>query len=211
MSSLERYTSEVSEYRLPILARVPEGANVLDVGPWTGAQGRHLMQHGGATVDGVEPDAEAAAVAAADYRELIVGPIDDGEVQAQLAGRDYDAILFLDVLEHLHDPAAVLRAARGWLAPGGSVLCSLPNVAHWRVRLALARGRFDYADNGLMDRTHLRWFTRDSARELVAGAGYAVTWEDAAVPQHPRVRVPQKLLRPELFAYQLYYEGRPRD
>ena len=163
-------------------------------------------------VDGVEPDAEAAAVAGADYREVLVGPVDDGAVQARLAAGDrYDAVLFLDVLEHLRDPESVLRAARGWLRPGGVVLCSLPNVAHWRVRLALARGRFDYADNGLMDRTHLRWFTRASARDLVAGAGYAVTWEDAAVPQHPRVRVPQRVLRPELFGYQLYFEGSPGE
>jgi SAM-dependent methyltransferase len=211
MSSLERYTSEVSEYRLPILARVPAGAAVLDVGPWTGAHGRHLIQHAGAVVDGVETDVDAAAVAAADYREVIVGAVDDEAIAARLAGRDYDVVLFLDVLEHLRDPAAVLRAARDWLRPGGTVLCSLPNVAHWRVRVALARGRFDYADNGLMDRTHLRWFTRDSARDLLTDAGYHITWEDAAVPQHPRVRVPQRLLRPELFAYQLYYEGSPRD
>jgi 2-polyprenyl-3-methyl-5-hydroxy-6-metoxy-1,4-benzoquinol methylase len=211
MSSLERYTSEVSEYRLPILGRVPAGATVLDVGPWTGAHGRHLITQAHAVVDGVETDASAAAVAAADYREVIVGPVDDEAIGARLAGRDYDVILFLDVLEHLRDPAAVLTAARDWLRPGGTVLCSLPNVAHWRVRFDLARGRFDYADNGLMDRTHLRWFTRDSARALVTDAGYSIIWEDAAVPQHPRVRVPQRLLRPELFAYQLYYEGRPRD
>jgi 2-polyprenyl-3-methyl-5-hydroxy-6-metoxy-1,4-benzoquinol methylase len=162
-------------------------------------------------VDGVEPDAPAAGVAAAHYREVLVGAIDDAGVQARLAdGGGYDVILFLDVLEHLRDPHGVLSAARDWLRPGGLVLCSLPNVAHWRVRLALARGRFDYADNGLMDRTHLRWFTRSSARELVSGAGYAVTWEDAAVPQHPRIRVPQRLLRPELFAYQLYFEASPR-
>src|SRR5919107_4022490 len=105
MSSLERYTSEVSDYRLPILARVPAGATVLDVGPWTGAHGRHLVQHAGATVDGVETDAEAAAVASADYREVIVGPVDDEAIQARLAGRGYDTILFLDVLEHLRDPA----------------------------------------------------------------------------------------------------------
>ena len=83
----------------------------------------------------------------------------------------YDAILFLDVLEHLRDPDGVLRAARDWLRPGGRVLCSLPNVAHWRVRLALARGRFDYTENGLMDATHLRWFTRRTARELLTRAG----------------------------------------
>jgi SAM-dependent methyltransferase len=211
MSSLDRYTSEVSPYRLPILARVAPGAAVLDVGPWTGAHGRHLISHAGAVVDGVEPDAAAAAVAGADYREVVVGDVDDPAVQARLAAGDgYDAILFLDVLEHLRGPEGVLQAARGWLRPGGIVLCSLPNVAHWRVRLALARGRFDYADNGLMDRTHLRWFTRASARDLVTGAGYDVTWEDAAVPQHPRVRVPQRVLRPELFGYQLYFEGRAR-
>jgi 2-polyprenyl-3-methyl-5-hydroxy-6-metoxy-1,4-benzoquinol methylase len=210
MSSLDRYTSEVSQYRLPILARVPAGSTVLDVGPWTGAHGRHLMKHADVVIDGVEPDAPAAAVAGADYRDVIVGMVDHPSVQERLAAGDgYDAILFFDVLEHLRDPEGVLRAARGWLRPGGRVLCSLPNVAHWRVRLALARGRFDYADNGLMDRTHLRWFTRSSARELVAGAGYGVSWEDAAVPQHPRVRVPRRLLRPELFAYQLYLEGKP--
>ncbi len=211
VSTTARYTTEVSQYRLPILARVGTGSSVLDVGPWTGAHGRHLMATAGCVVDGVEADADAARTAAADYRELVQGSIEDPGVRERIAPGAYDAILFLDVLEHLRDPADVLRSARHWLRPGGKVLCSLPNVAHWRVRLALARGRFDYAENGLMDATHLRWFTRRTARDLLTGAGYRVTWEDAAVPQHPRLKVPQWLLRPELFAYQLYYEGVPGD
>jgi 2-polyprenyl-3-methyl-5-hydroxy-6-metoxy-1,4-benzoquinol methylase len=207
VADLDTYVREVSEYRLPILARVPEGANVLDVGAWTGAHGDWLARRRGATVDGVELNRDAA-VEARGYREMLVGSIEDPGLRERI-GSGYDAVLFLDVLEHLVDPEAVLRAAREWLAPGGVVLCSIPNVAHWRVRLALLRGRFDYEDSGLLDRTHLRWFTRRTARELVRGAGYELTWEDAVVPQHPRARVPQGLLRPELFGYQFLIEGRP--
>lgn len=209
MPELDRYVNEVSDFRVPILSRVPAAAAVLDVGPWTGAHGRWLIERSNATVDGVEAHADAAA-AAHGYRRMIVGSIEDPEVQSQL-GADYDAILFLDVLEHLVHPDAVLRAAQRWLRPGGVVLCSLPNIAHWRVRLALLRGRFEYEDAGLLDRTHLRWFTRKTARELVTDAGYEITWDDAVVPQHPRVKVPQRLLKPELFGYQFLLEGSVRD
>jgi 2-polyprenyl-3-methyl-5-hydroxy-6-metoxy-1,4-benzoquinol methylase len=203
---LDRYVREVSEYRVPILERVPEDATVLDVGAWTGAHGHWLAERRGATVDGVELNAEAAAEARG-YREMIVGSIEDPALRGRI-GSGYDAVLFLDVLEHLVDPGAVLRAAHRWLAPGGVVLCSIPNVAHWRVRLGLLLGRFDYEDSGLLDRTHLRWYTRRTARELVRGAGYELTWEDAVVPQHPRVSVPPRLLRPELFGYQFLIEAR---
>jgi 2-polyprenyl-3-methyl-5-hydroxy-6-metoxy-1,4-benzoquinol methylase len=207
MSGLERYAREVDESRLPILRRVPAGAAVLDVGAWTGAQGRWLMDNAEATVDGIELDPDAAGEASERYRRVTVGSIEDPAVRTALSG--YDAILFLDVLEHLVDPDAVLRAARDWLAPGGIVLCSIPNVAHWRVRLSLLRGRFEYEDSGLLDRTHLRWFTRETAARLIRDAGYRITWEDAVVPQHPRVRVPQAMLRPKLFGYQFFFEATP--
>ena len=108
---------------------------------------------------------------------MFVGSVDDAAVRERLSPDGYDVVLFLDVLEHLAHPEEVLIAARGWLRPRGIVLCSIPNVAHWRVRLSLLRGRFDYEDVGLLDRTHLRWYTRRTARELVAGAGYQITWE----------------------------------
>ena len=206
MSDLGRYVNEVDPFRERILRRVPRGATVLDVGAWTGAMGRWLVDRAGATVDGVEQHGEAAERIEG-YRRVLRGSIEDQAVQAELHG--YDAVLFLDVLEHVVDPGAVLRAARGWLGPGGIVLCSIPNAAHWRVRLMLARGRFEYADSGLLDRTHLRWFTRRTARELIETAGYRVGWEDAIVPQPPRVKVPQRLLRPELFGYQFLFEATP--
>jgi len=205
VADLDRYDREVSPWRLPILARVPEHAIVLDVGAWTGAIGDWLIHHRGAMVDGLELESDAAAETRG-YRRLIVGSVEDAAIQSEF-GPHYDAILFLDVLEHLVHPEQVLRAARAWLRPGGVVLCSIPNVAHWRVRLSLLRGRFDYEDSGLLDRTHLRWFTRETARELVRQSGYRISWEDAVVPQPPRVKVPQRLLRPEFFGYQFFYEG----
>jgi 2-polyprenyl-3-methyl-5-hydroxy-6-metoxy-1,4-benzoquinol methylase len=200
------YLREVSEFRVPILERVPRGSAVLDVGAWTGAHGNWLAERRDATVDGIELEPEAAAEATR-YRSMIVGSVEDPVVRGRLAPGSYDVVLFLDVLEHLARPDAVLEAAHTWLRPGGTVLCSIPNVAHWRVRVSLLRGRFDYENVGLFDRTHLRWYTRSTARDLVTGAGFRITWEDATVPQHPRVKVPQPLLRPELFAYQFQYEG----
>jgi 2-polyprenyl-3-methyl-5-hydroxy-6-metoxy-1,4-benzoquinol methylase len=209
MAELGRYVQEVSPFRLPILERVRHGGRVLDVGAWTGAHGSWLVAERDAVVDGVELDPDAAA-AVEGYRQLTVGSIEDEAVRASLPRDEYDAVLFLDVLEHLVDPAAVLAAALEWLRPGGVVLCSIPNVAHWRVRLALLGGRWDYQDSGLLDRTHLRWFTRATARALVADCGYDITWEDATVPV-PHRAIPRRLFPPRLFAYQLLFEGSPRS
>lgn len=207
MAELDRYVREVSSFRLPILERVPQGATVLDVGAWTGTHGDWLAEHRRATVDGVELEVDAAAEARC-YRRMVIGSIEDPAVRDQMT-REYDVVLFLDLLEHLARPEDVLEAARGWLRSSGVVLCSIPNVAHWRVRLALLRGRFEYEDSGLLDRTHLRWFTRRTARELLRDTGYRISWEGASVPQHPRVHVPRRVLRPELFGYQFLFEGTP--
>src|SRR5437016_12769572 len=96
----------------------------------------------------------------------------DGEIPA-LDGA-FDAIVYGDVLEHLHDPARVLAALNRGLAPGGQAVISVPNVAHLWVRLSLAAGRFEYADRGILDRTHLRFFTRRSLGALLTGAGLRV-------------------------------------
>ena len=85
---------------------------------------------------------------------------------------NFDLILALDVLEHLTNGEAVLRRLREMLAEGGRMIISLPNVAHWSVAVPLLLfGRFDYADAGIMDRTHLRFFTEKTAREMIASAG----------------------------------------
>jgi Methyltransferase domain len=83
-------------------------------------------------------------------------------------------VLFADVLEHFTDPFEVLRLAQTFLRAGGRVVASVPNVAHWTMRLNLLRGRFDYRSVGIMDATHLRWFTVRSLQRLFIQAGYRI-------------------------------------
>lgn len=142
---------------------------VLDVGCGFATTSQHL-QNLGNDVTGVEESAEACAVAAKRISRV---------VQADLLGADpegsYDAILFADVLEHLAWPVGVLRRYLRYLSPGGSVIISLPNVGLWSVRFAHLFGRWQYEETGVLDRTHLRFFTRRSARWLIAEAGLSIS------------------------------------
>ena len=154
-----------------ILRRLGTGHRVLDVGCGGGALAE-AAQVSGNRVTGVERDFESAARAAARGVLVVAHDATDLDGLAPRIGGPFDRIVFADLLEHLADPASVLAGYRRFLAPGGRVLISVPNVAAWTVRLALLCGRFRYADSGIMDRTHLRWFTCATARELAREAGY---------------------------------------
>ena len=176
----EFHANERNNPRTIIAGWVPSGARVLEVGPGNGVVGAWLAAHKGCTVVGVEYVPEAAQAAAARFAHMITGSIEDPAVQAQVRElAPYDAVIFADVLEHLVDPWGVLATLRPLLSPGGRVLLSVPNIAHWTARLNLLLGRFDYTDGYLMDRTHLRWFTWKSARQLAARSGYRVVEEQS--------------------------------
>jgi methionine biosynthesis protein MetW len=191
---------------------VPPGARVLDVG-CAGGYLSQLLTAAGCTVIGVEPDAAAAAAARAHCVSVTVGDFEDLAVQTALPG-PFDAVIFGDVLEHMRDPGAVLATAGELLAPGARVVASIPNIAHWSARIQLLLGRFPYAESGLFDATHLRFFTRGSARRLAEGAGYVVESEQftrGSLPLLPaRVESAVARLRPELFALQFVLTLRPR-
>ena len=123
------------------------------------------------SVVGVEPHPERAEHARREGLNVITGVYD--EALAETIGK-FDCVLFADVLEHLVDPHDMLSKVKSSLTPDGRVLASIPNVAHWSVRLRLLIGNFDYKPTGIMDATHLRWFTRKSVRLLFEAAGYEV-------------------------------------
>lgn len=152
-------------------AMVPRGARVLDVGCGTGVLTRMIMDLREAEVVGVEPDSNRAAVAARRGVDVRVGIL-DRDLGARL-GR-FDVIVFADVLEHLPDPAEVLALASELLQPGGTIVASVPNVAHVSVRIDLARGRFRYEPYGIMDATHLRWFTAENVQLLFESVGFRI-------------------------------------
>lgn len=143
---------------------------VLDVGCATGFLAEALQRRG-ATVSGVEFDAEAGRRALPFLDKLVVGDLDSLDLAREFAPAMFDVVVFGDVLEHLKDPLAALGQARALLAPGGAIVVSIPNVAHGSVRLALLQGRWDYRDIGLLDRTHIRFFTRSTLLALLRDAG----------------------------------------
>jgi len=180
----------VSAEKAAVLARVPANARVLEVGAHTGYFSA-LLRARGCRVTALEVDPRAAAHARAHADRVVVGDVEDATVRAGLGG-PFDAILFMHVLEHLVDPWAVLRAVCPLVADGGRVVVLLPNVGCWRVRKALfLQGRFEYEDEGILDRTHLRFFTLESARALLETSGYAVrevVGVDVCVPLERRLR-----------------------
>jgi len=154
-----------------IRSLMPERARVLDVGCGAGGQTAAINRGKNNDVVCVEPDGLRAAAARAKGLNVHQGLFDANF--AQSCGK-FDVIVFADVLEHLVDPSAALRLAHGCLNPNGSLIVSVPNVAHWTVRLRLFIGKFDYQDGGIMDATHVRWFTRSTLTALLANEGFAV-------------------------------------
>src|SRR5581483_7796174 len=143
------------------------GLDVLDVGCGFATTSQEIQKRGN-RVTGIESSAEAIAVARTRIGEVIESDLQRAVLSA---GRTFDVIIFADVLEHLAWPVGVLRRYTELLKPGGTVIVSLPNVGLWSVRLALLFGRFRYQDTGVLDRTHLRFFTRGSAVEMLREAG----------------------------------------
>ncbi|MEA2435986.1 MAG: hypothetical protein QOF65_542 [Thermoleophilaceae bacterium] len=166
-----------------MLEEVPDGARVLDVGCASGYLGARLTPRG-CRVVGFERDRASAVEARAHCESVIVGDIETDEDRRQIEG-PFDVVLLGDVLEHLVDPWGALRFVRTLLGESGIAVASIPNVAAWPVRFALLRGSFEYADVGLMDRTHLRWFTHASARRLVYEAGFEIERERFSPIEQP--------------------------
>jgi SAM-dependent methyltransferase len=164
-------------------------------------------------VDGIEVDPRAARCAGAFCRAVYVGSLEDPSFLTTLTGC-YDRILFGDVLEHLVDPESVLRNVVRLLAPEGRILVSLPNIAYWQIRLRLLAGQFAYAESGILDRTHVRFFTYNTARELAGAAGLRIvehtfTSRLPGTNLAPWLALPVARAFPNLFAYQTLMELEP--
>jgi 2-polyprenyl-3-methyl-5-hydroxy-6-metoxy-1,4-benzoquinol methylase len=155
---------------------------VLEVGCAGGHVTTALVDQG-CTVVGIEIDPRVAVSAERFAERVVIGDIDAGEVWADPEGERFDVLLLGDVLEHLRDPLGALRRFVTYLEPDGVVVVSLPNIAHGDVRLALLDGTFTYRPTGLLDHTHLRFFTRRTALELLEQAGLvAVALRRIVVP-----------------------------
>ena len=196
------------------LGRVNPGERVLEVGCSSGALSEKL-QAKGCSVVGIESRLEAAVEARGFCEDVLVGDVE--RMPLPLPAASFDTILLLDVLEHLVDPPAATRRLLPFLRPGGRFIIALPNIAHWSVRFQLLVGRFEYGDSGILDRTHLHFYTHSSALEMLRRCGLEVTEWDIA-PDVPLLRFKRRLeganyrvarLLPGLLSTELLFVARP--
>jgi methionine biosynthesis protein MetW len=206
-------------------ALMPEDVRVLDVGCGTGSVAVIANHNKRNSVLGIEPDAARAKVAASRGIDTTCDYLDPEFIAKK---GPFDVVVLSDVLEHLASPDEMLNLVASALKPRGIALISVPNVAHWSIRLNLLLGRFDYTQYGLCDSTHLRWFTRRTIHGLLANRGFEIVTTCYAagtglsvydsgffllVPvrwRHPSIRALAKMF-PTLFAGQFVIKVRKRN
>lgn len=168
------YGAEPGGTHQTILARIPAASDVLDVGCNEGYLGR-VLQGRGCRIWGVDNDSGAlAAVEPGTYVATELLDLDAVDALPWPEHR-FDVVIAADILEHLQDPMRMLSLLVDRLHPQGRIIVSLPNIAHASVRAQLARGRFEYQESGILDRTHLHFYTFDTARRFVEDAGLRIT------------------------------------
>ncbi|MBP7204450.1 MAG: class I SAM-dependent methyltransferase [Propionivibrio sp.] len=160
----------------------PDCKRVIEIGSSSGALAREYKKINPAChYTGIEIDGEYAEQSMRYCDRVIHGSIesfDDNDFKALLPS---DCWIFADVLEHLVDPWALLRRIRSHSTDDTSIVVCLPNAQHWSVQARLNCGRFVYEDSGLLDRTHLRWFTRLTLIELFSSTGFQIVSAGARV------------------------------
>jgi methionine biosynthesis protein MetW len=156
-----------------IFRLVPRDKKVLDVGCATGKLGEKLIKAKGCYVAGIEIDSKMANVAESRCSKLLEMDIEDA-TELPFPDEFFDIIVFADSLEHMKQPSTVLAALTKYLSADGHLLLSIPNVALFSTRLGILQGKFDYGEYGVLDKTHLRFFTLKTARKLVQDAGFEI-------------------------------------
>lgn len=214
------YRSRVyeNEGSKPLVALIdPAHTRILDVGCGAGDNMR-LLAAAGREVVGVTLSEEEARAVRANGFLCHVCDVEHEDLPVEAAS--FDALVFSHVLEHMAWPAKVLRRHLRVLRPGGGVYVVLPNPVQFRQRWEFVRGRFRYTEMGLMDRTHLRFFDFQAARELLESAGLTIVYHAAVghVPLGPlrrtlgsvapRLDAAASRLWPGLFGFHLLLAGR---
>ncbi len=157
-----------------MLELIGSANRVLDIGCATGGFSVELQRRGH-TVVGVEIDPTAGKIAADRGVDVRIADVTEQPIAELLAGEQFDCVVFADVLERLVEPEIALRDAQAVLAPGGYIVVSVPNVAHASVKLGLMLDRFDYQSLGLLDRTHVHFFSREELFSVALLGGFVVT------------------------------------
>ena len=163
-----QFNNRPFEVHKMVYDRIKSGSKVLDIGCASGYCGRELQKKG-CKVWAIEKDKKAASLAKNYYEKVIIDDLDTINTLT-LEKNSFDYILFLDVLEHLLHPEAVLNVCMSYLKNEGKIIISTPNIAHISIRLKLLIGRFKYEEKGILDHTHLHFYTKSTLKDLIEEA-----------------------------------------
>jgi 2-polyprenyl-3-methyl-5-hydroxy-6-metoxy-1,4-benzoquinol methylase len=191
---LPTYAQKPSTYfsgaRMDFVRLLPENpaAQILEIGCGDGSTGAAVIAAKKcAKYVGVEIYAPAAEIAGGRLTSVLLGDVETLELP--WPKENFDALILSEVLEHLVNPWRVLRRLHPFMKEGALVLASSPNVSQYKVILDLLKGKWTLADSGVMDRTHLRWFTPQSYREMFVQTGFDVIGITSLVPFSNKVRL----------------------
>ncbi len=170
-------------YNADILRMMPKNLKrIVEVGCSSGALANaYRRENVGSEYTGIEIEPEFAKIAQEYCSEVVLGNIESFDDAKFLKLFPSDCWIFGDTLEHLYDPWALLRRIKPHLSQDGQIVACIPNAQHWSIQASLNAGLFRYQDQGLMDRTHIRWFTRTTILDLFDSTGYTI------VEGYPRV------------------------
>ena len=191
-------SNRVYHYANPVVLDMYRGEErVLDVGCGSGTLAQQLREKkADVVVHGIDGSRTAGDLASGFLESFTCADL-DGDVLPSYP-HAFDLVIIADVLEHLKHPGRLLIALKRLVSPSGSLVISVPNIAHWSARVRLLRGDFPHEDAGIFDRTHLRFFTRDSLHDFVASSGYEVV-EERQVLRPLSLTDPRHLLYAMLF------------
>lgn len=202
---------KLSKYNIDLLAinRVPVNSLVLELGCSTGFMGEYLVKNKKCKVFGIEKNKIEAEIAKKKLNGVLVSDIEEKgiffETIKLTKGEKFDVILATSVLEHLKNPDLVLKNLKKILTKDGIIIISTPNIAHWKMRLSLLKGEFEYSDYGVLDNTHLRFFTIKSLKKILERNDFLIK-EQIIDPEgggFPRISIFLSYFFPNLFAYQI--------
>jgi len=162
-----------------LIKQVKPNSTVLEFGPANGRMTKHMKEQLNCTIYAVEIDTASAADASQYTEKMVVDSIENYAWAREFEGIKFDYIIFADVLEHLYYPEKVLRNVKDFLTIDGRVLISIPNIAHNAIIINLLRNEFNYSPTGLLDDTHIRFFTKKTFDQLIEKVGLFRAFETA--------------------------------
>lgn len=188
---------------------VQSNSNILEIGCATGFMGGYLKKHKNCKVTGVELREEEANIAKKHLDNVIIGNIEETEIQDNIIGK-YDIILASALVQQLKDPKKTTTQWKKFLKKDGYLLITASNIAHWTTRKEILLGNFSYEDYGLMDDAHLRFYTINSFKKLIEDSGYKIInfKIDPVGGGYPKISSIMSNISPGLFTYQMLIKAK---